>query len=347
MKAGIWSILLVYFCLFASCSKDDFLEEPPLPNVLRSSYIDVSNLHLAFPTIVGNVDRSKIIVSYREGTDHVSFDGKIIQMESFDKGKTWLNRKVIYQSSNNGDARDPQFLVLSNNDILCRFFERTSDVSSSVKCITSSDFGTSYTGLTEFPFPTKEEVFAAARGNMAVVDGTIYAVCYNRWAYTWLVKSENNGKTWKNVAWIDLSLGTNESRFDRINESSLGYINGKLYLVARQQSDDALQIGVSEDLGASWTWDVLPVKGQAPSLTPYNDSFILTYRYVDAKAKIYHFDVALMKNGKLVSQPTTLFKSSSFDVGYGDVLTLSDSFLVCCYLPNKIRCYEMKYDIFD
>lgn len=348
MKIGAWGILLVYFCIFISCSKDDFLEEPFLPSVLRSSFIDVSNLHLAFPSIASNADRSKIVVSYREGTDHVSFDGKIIQMESFDKGKTWLNRKVIYQPSNNGDARDPQFLVLSNNDILCRFFERTSNECSTVKCLISSDFGTSYARLTELPFPTREEVFAAARGNMVVVDGVIYAVCYNRWSYTWLVKSEDNGKNWKNVAWVDLSLGTTHSDFSRINESSLGYANGKLYLVARQQSEDAfLQIGISEDLGLSWTWNLFPVKGEAPSLTPYKDSFILTYRNVDTKAKKYHFDIALMKDGKLVSSPITLFKSDSFDVGYGDVLTLSNSFLVCCYLPNKICCYEIKYDIFD
>ena len=37
----------------------------------------------------------------------------------------------------------------------------------------------------------------------------------------------------------------------------------------------------------------------------------------------------------------------NFDVGYGDVLTLPNSFLVCCYQPGSIRCYELKYDVFN
>ena len=86
--------------------------------MLRSTSIDDSSLHLAFPAIAGNKDRSKIIVVYREGSSHVSFDSKLIQMESFDKGKTWVNRKVIFAPVKGHDVRDPQLLVLPNNGIL-------------------------------------------------------------------------------------------------------------------------------------------------------------------------------------------------------------------------------------
>lgn len=345
MRAGFF--LTICMLVLVACNKDDdFLNEMMNPFVLRGESIDASSMHLAFPSITGNKDRSKILVTYREGANHISFDGKIIQMESRDKGKTWMNRKVIYQPVAGSDARDPQLLLLQDGNVLCRFFERTSETKSDVKSISSDDWGVNYQYPILFPFPSADETFGAARGNMVIVDDVIYTVCYNRWAMSWLMKSEDVGKTWQFVSWIDRTLGTNQSEFSRINETSLGYLDGKLYLVARpQQDNDKLQIAVSEDLGATWKWNWLPVRGQAPSLTPYKDSFILTYRQVDDSS--YSFVIALIKDGQLTSKPITLFESNSFDIGYGDVLTLSKTFLVCCYNPTyAIRCYEVKYDIF-
>lgn len=342
---------LLFTLLFFStvcCSQSDFyLEDIPNPNVLRSSEIDLGESHLAFPSIAGNDDRSKLVLVYRTGDNHISFDGEIVQMESFDKGETWINKHIIYET-NNTDARDPQLMVLPDNRLLCRFFERASDSESAVKVLISDNFGKSYNSLSEMPFPTKNETFAAARGNMVLVDGVIYAVCYNRWSQSWIVKSDNYGKDWSVVSWVDTSLGTEASSFSRINESSLGYIDGTMYIVARTQEDDGfLQVGKSIDLGKTWEWDILPVRGQAPSLTPYKDGFILTYRLVKMNSNCYDFQIALMKNGKLESKPVSLFTSASFDIGYGDVLTLRETFLVCCYQPNTIKCYEVKYDIFN
>ena len=94
MKHHLLLFIMVFLFPFMACG-DDELKEIYNPNLLRSTSIDDSSLHLAFPAIAGNKDRSKIIVVYREGSSHVSFDSKLIQMESFDKGKTWVNRKVI------------------------------------------------------------------------------------------------------------------------------------------------------------------------------------------------------------------------------------------------------------
>ena len=44
----------------------------------------------------------------------------------------------------------------------------------------------------------------------------------------------------------------------------------------------------------------LPIEGHAPSLTPYKDAFILTYRNVkDSNRGKYSFDTVLLKDGKL------------------------------------------------
>lgn len=341
-------IIFCFMISFFSCSKDGlYLEDIPNPNVLRSTEIDLGESHLAFPSITGNDDRSKLVLVYRIGETHISFDGEIVQLESYDKGKTWKNKRIIYETYNT-DARDPQLMALSNDRLLCRFFERESDSESKVKVLISDDFGKSYNGFAEMPFPTKNETFAAARGNMVMVDDVIYAICYNRWSQSWIVKSENYGESWNVVSWVDASLGTESSSFSRINESSLGYINGTLYIVARTQEDDGyLQVGKSKDLGKNWEWDILPIRGQAPSLTPYKDGFILTYRHVNMDNNCYDFQIALLKDGKLNSTPVSLFTSTSFDIGYGDVLTLEETFLVCCYQPNMIKCYEVKYDIFN
>ncbi|MEG1543364.1 MAG: sialidase family protein [Tannerellaceae bacterium] len=346
MRAGLL-LTVCMFALVACSSNDDVLNETQNSFILRSESIDVSSMHLAFPSIVGNRDRSKIIVTYREGKDHVSYDGKIIQMESRDKGKTWINRKVIYRPAVGSDARDPQLLLLPDNNVLCRFFEREASSKLTVKSITSYDCGESYQNPVLFPFPDKEETFAAARGNMVVINKVIYAVCYNRLT-AWLMKSEDEGKNWQFVSFIDKKLGTSNSLFGRINETSLGYVNGKLYLVGRSQTDQGkLQIAVSEDLGITWKWDWLPMTGHAPSLTPHKGSFILTYRQVDKTSGTYSFVIALLRDGKLVSKPVALFEGDSFDLGYGDVLTLSNSFLVCCYQPKfTIHYFEIKYDIF-
>lgn len=151
MKHHLLLFIMVFLFPFMACG-DDELKEIYNPNLLRSTSIDDSSLHLAFPAISGNKDRSKIIVVYREGSSHVSFDSKLIQMESFDKGKTWVNRKVIFAPVKGHDVRDPQLLVLPNNGILCRFFERESETESIVKSICSENWGIFYGSPVLFPF---------------------------------------------------------------------------------------------------------------------------------------------------------------------------------------------------
>ena len=346
MKRFLLFIFIPLF--FGACSQDDsFLEEFETDAILRCTEVDACNSHLGFTSIAGNADRSRIVLVYRDGSAHASFDGELIQVESFDEGNTWQNRQVIYQTDGT-DARDPQLFVHSNGQLLCRFFERASESSSTVRCLLSDNFGVTYDNISSFPFPTSSETFAAARGNMVEIDGTIYTVCYNRWAQSWWVKSDDQGKTWEVVSWVDETLGTQQNSLRRIGEASLGYQDGKIYMVARAEGDDSyMQIGTSTDLGETWTCNILPIKGQAPSMTPYNGGFILTYRLVNVVNKSYDFQIAYLKNGRVLGTPVSLFRSESMDIGYGDALTLPTSFLVCCYQPNKIKCYEISYDIFD
>ena len=352
MKHTFYLLLLLFLLPCFACGEDDWIKELSNESLLRSTTIDAGKTHIAFPTIVGNEDNSKILVAYREGSAHISYDSELVQMESSDKGVTWTNRKVIYTPEEGCDVRDPQYFRLTNGDIICRFFVKMSESEAVVKCIKSTDDGKTYSEAVDMPAP-KSEVFAASRGNMVMVDDIIYSINRNRWSVAWIVTSKDNGESWQYASWLDERLWTNQLDCDRINETSLGYVNGTLYAVGRQapiysDGDERLEVGVSEDMGENWEWKHLSVWGHAPSLTSYGDSFILTYRDTEDESKgKYSFNIGLMRNGALVKTPVALFESSTRDIGYGDVLTLENSFLVCCYQPNKILCYELSYDLFD
>lgn len=350
----LWVLLIL---VSTSCIEEEslelcFFESSPY---VTETIVERSNNHLAFPTIAGRPNGSKLLVAYREGHDHISFDGKIIQKESYDQGRTWINRKVIFEGESGCDARDPQFVVLSDETIICRFFVRTSQTSSTIKYIYSEDWGKTYSDwVGEFPMPFKSETFAAARGNMLVVNDTIFSTAYNRWNESWLLRSNNRGLSWEFVSWVDHTPpGSTNTVHRQLNESSLGIQGDKMYVVARSGTDEVrkLQVACSEDWGHSWKdWKELPVYGQAPSLTPYKDKHILSYRNTNIKenaGKQYHFDITLFKDGNICLTPITVLRTSYFDIGYGDVITFDDFFILCCYTDKSIHCYKVEYNIFE
>lgn len=306
------------------------------PNLINRVEAIKSDKHVAFTTIAGSSNKSKILIAYREGSSHVSYDGKIFQLTSYDYGKTWKDKKVIYEPNLNVDVRDPQFLVLSDNTLICRFFERTPN-KCIVKCMRSYDFGNTYQNPTILAGSSSSNWTgsAAAKGNMLLLNGTIYSVSYDS-VGAWLTKSIDSGNSWSYVS--ELRSG--------INETSLGYENGKIFCIARQIKEGASMYGESNDMGKTWSWQNINVSGDAPSLTPYNNGYILTYRNKgNALSSGYSIDLAFWKNGQIVSTPVTLYNNNSMDIGYADVLTMNSSFLVSCYIPNTIRCYEFWYDI--
>ncbi len=357
-EAGRFSAVCILFLLTLftnSCVKEELNCLIPEENSLvKESVVDRGTMHLAFPTITGTPNGSKLLVAYREGNTHISFDGRIIQKESYDKGKTWINRKVIYQSTNpNGDARDPQFLALPDGRVVCRFFERSSERQSTVKMIVTSDWGQTYSFLTDIPAHSSKESYAAARGNMLLEGKTIYTSMYNRWHDSWLMRSPDLGNTWEFVSWLNRSDRSLYGVHRQLNESSLCLQDDVMFVVARGGYDKPIPLTVAEsiDKGATWdSWSGLNVCGQAPSLTPYKNDYILTYRNINVEENEnsnIQFDCALFSKGKLISKPYTILKSKSPDMGYGDVFAFDDFFLLCCYSEKTIYCFNILYDVFE
>lgn len=352
MKNTFLLICLLLAILSVSCGKDDAVFKMQNPRV-KSYLVEKNGMHVAFPTIVGNSDGSKLLIAYREATSHVSFDGKIIQKESYDKGQTWINRRVICDLGDQGDARDPQYTAFPDGTLVCRFFQRVSEDSSIVRVLYSTDFGGTYSmSANDFPMPHSNESFAAARGNMLLVSNELYSTAYNKWDESWLVKSTDKGHSWDFVSWIDkLEMKNSGGEHRELNESSLCMEGGIMRIVARSGREKRnLYAAHSNDMGISWeNWHQLPVYGQAPSLTPYKDIHILSYRNVDTENNegFYQFECALFGKGNLLSEPVMLFKAYDFDMGYGDVFTFDKFFLMCCYVNSGVYCLEVFYDIFE
>jgi len=346
---------MFFLFLYSACAKDE-IEQVFEPKVyVEESIVEKSNLHLAFPTITGKSDGSKLLIAYREGNTHISFDGKIIQKESYDQGRTWTNRKILVDPGVGSDARDPQFIRLSDGSILCRFFVRTSQTSSSVKYIYSTDGGKTYNGFEkEFPMPLKNETFAAARGNMVQFNDTIYSTAYNRRHESWLLKSPDKGQSWEFVSWIDRSdKSINNNTFRELNESSLCVQDEIMYIVARSGSEGVrkLHVAQSNNYGNTWeTWKELSIYGQAPSLTSYKDKYILSYRNTNREKNtkfFFEFNCILFKDGDICSKPVVILETATFDIGYGDIFTFNNFFLLCCYTNNTIHCFKMLYNVFE
>lgn len=348
-------ILFLPFIFLSSCIEEENIFLSCRDMLVQESIVDrSSNMHLAFPTIAGIPDGSKLLIAYREAKTHISFDGCIVQKESYDQGKSWVNRKVIYRPSHpTGDARDPQFVALPDGRLMCRFFERTSENASTVKMIVSDDWGKTYTYQGEIPAYSPNEPYSAARGNMLVEGNKVYTTMYNRWHDSWLMYSPDLCESWEFVSWLNRSDGLVYDIHRELNESSLCLQNNTMFMVARGGYDKPrpLTIAQSPDHGQTWdNWGELEVCGHSPSLTAYKDSYIMTYRNINVeqneKGNI-QFDCALLKNGELVSKPFTILSRKSMDIGYGDVFTFDDFFLVCCYTDKSIHCFKILYNVFE
>lgn len=327
--------------LLAACSGDDLYVSLTSSSLYETVIVEKSRNHLAFPTIVGKDDFSRITIAYREGSTHDSFDGQLVQMHSYDRGQTWEGRQVIYQAPEGADARDPQFLKLDDHTILCRFFERNHQASTNktvaeLKCLVSTDGGDSYIYLSTLPNRSSGQL-AAARGNMVLVDGTIYSTAYNEWSESWLLRSADQGRSWEQILGLDASIKSAYTD-THINETALAFSNGKLCLAGRQSEsgDGKMLWGESSDWGKTWNWTKMADFGQGVSLTEYSGKLFLTYRKAEVKG--YTFNFSQVKEAEITDKLQLLY-SSNVDIGYGDVLFLGEKeYLVCFYTPETIYC---------
>jgi hypothetical protein len=72
-----------------------------------------------FPDVVRLAD-GRLLVAYREGTGHVSHEGRICTVESTDDGRTWSAPRVAVDGAY--DDRDPKLGVTADGGVLLSYF---------------------------------------------------------------------------------------------------------------------------------------------------------------------------------------------------------------------------------
>jgi len=318
--------------------------------------ITTDSRHLAFPTIVKFL--GKFYIFYRTGTQHASFDGKIVYKSSTD-GITW-SAETIVLSTNLYDYRDPS-VVIFNGRLVLRYFYRLESGNINKTCIISTAEMEYWSAPVELPSPNNE--FNASRGNMGINGSKLISLNYTSNNNTYLVTTTDL------VNWI-VSVPL---LADKTNEGSITYVNGKYICVLRQAIYDIngsdyynpLIWGESID-GIVWIFKDLPFYGQCPSITVFNASeygvsnrIIITYRDMSQKDTLnrgYYNMAILNTKGELFSSRVynMLWITNEWDLGYGDVLIDGTNvYIVYYYFTSSAGKIVMKtfnksdFDIFS
>ncbi|NUR48736.1 MAG: exo-alpha-sialidase [Hamadaea sp.] len=72
-----------------------------------------------FPDLVALAD-GRLLCAYRESTGHVRADGRIMLVESADRGQTWSEPRAVADGPN--DDRDPKLVQLRDGTVLLSYF---------------------------------------------------------------------------------------------------------------------------------------------------------------------------------------------------------------------------------
>jgi hypothetical protein len=318
-------------------------------NVAELLTTDTKNF-LAFATIehVG----SEIWVMYRRGTDHTSPDGKIELAKSSDDGVTWTITTLLETAG--VDYRDPNLIKAPNGNVVLRYFKTiaggnpVNSVWFKVYNVSNSTWGNEIAT----PLPNDYTGNVACRGNGTIVDGKLLFANYTAEATekVFIVESADNGLTWTFKSYISK---------DDYNETSVCYLNGKVYAVLRDGSyidtttykdyRNRLYISVSNDKGLTWSAPkALPVWGHAPTLEALNGRMIMTYRSLnswDNKDGKTEVNLVMLRDTGVDSPIINLLWTTGIlDLGYTDVKVKGDYTYIVYHLyasPRRIVFYKV------
>lgn len=287
--------------------------------------------HLAFPTIAYFLN--KYIVMYRSGTNHTSIDGKLV-FKTSDNAVTWGAEQTI-ASLTGMDYRDPTLIVYSGK-LVVKYFKHDGNGNRKTCIRHTSDLAT---WSSEIELPSLNNSDNATSGNMTVKDNRIFMVNYT--------VDPVNG--YINDSYLVSTDLTNHAVVGLVkaqtNEVSIHWDNSGFGFTAvlRQSADGDggnnnknILVGRSMD-GVNWTFKELPIRGHAPSLKAVGSKLVVTYRSLN------HFNgtqfnlLMLEQNGEFSgSRIYSLFARNNWDIGYGDVLPMSDNVYFVYYNVNEV-----------
>lgn len=299
--------------------------------------------HLAFPTIAFFLN--KYIVMYRNGTGHTSIDGKIVYKTSDDM-INWSAEQVLIENIGM-DYRDPS-LITFNGKLVLKYFNHDGGSNRKTCLRHTTDL---ITWSSEIVMPSPNGISNASRGNMAVKDGKIYMLNYKVDATNGYVNDAYLVSTDLITHSVvgEVKAETNEASI-HWNPYGFGFIG-----VFRQSAESdgsnnnkPILLGKSTN-GITWTFKELPIRGHAPSLRAVGDKLIVTYRSLDHAIGTQFNMVTLQQDGEFSSSRIyNLFARNNWDIGYGDVLVMTDNVYFVYYDTNKIYMKSiLRTDVLD
>jgi hypothetical protein len=205
----------------------------------------------------------RILATYREGTGHVTPDGRLRVVDSADGGLTWGSPRVAVDGP--FDDRDPKLAVLSDGTVLLSYFviDWTTKAAYGRHTVTgtwvtrSTDGGLTWSGPVEVGTTMKadgRDGWACSHGAVAELPGgDLLIPLYGRpagekWEQATVVRSTDGGHTWPSGS------ETLVARADGVNfqEPTLTVLDDRIVGLIRTTVGHAY-LSRSADGGRRWT----------------------------------------------------------------------------------------------
>jgi hypothetical protein len=303
-------------------------------------------MHAAFTDLHENpFDKTghTLFCCYREATNHVSWDGKIVIL-TIDK-QTFRVTRTERISLPNTDLRDPKLTFFNGNLIMsCYAKTKHNDDKKSYNAL-------SFLSSNGFSWSSQIKLGVVGHWlwNYACIEGKAYGFGYHRPSESISLFSGNPMRRMlmhkRNV------FGLEKTGKGYPNESAFVFDHqGNAYVFLRRDADTfSAQFGTSKPPYTQWQWYDLGIYIGGPAAVLLNDGhFLVSGRHIDwdrrqFTTRLWHFNRETKKLSELAILP------SSLDTSYpGMVLDKSNSTLYMSYYSSHIdqqaRVYVTKFD---
>ena len=172
------------------------------------------------PADLIKLQNGDLLIMFREGTEHISVDGDVVMLRSKDGGKTWGDRQVI-ANIENLDEREGCGLQLRDGTIVVGIF-----------------YNGSYN-------PDGSYMTPAERKHRI-------ATSTEPWAGTYMIMSEDNGRTWSKPYHID-TKGMPYRSVEGPTDAPIEMPDGSILMAIIGKDNHSSSLIRSTDKGKTWT----------------------------------------------------------------------------------------------
>ncbi len=280
--------------------------------------------YAAFPDIC-RLHNGELFCVFYSGYGHVSTPsakwprgGRVMAVRSSDNGKTWSKPAVIMDTVR--DDRDPSVACLKDGTLLLNWFTLQGN-HVAVLLARSNDNGQTWSKPIELRLKSHYS-FACSSPVRSLPDGSLILGLYHEQgnqAFGATVKSYDQGRTWKDLAYI----GERSGVYLDAETDVVPLKNGKLLAALRSSKVD-MHYALSDDAGKTWgPVRSLGFKGHCPYFLRHNSGVILLAHRVPATSLHWTAD-----EGKTWHGPVQI---DTVGGAYPSMVELADGMVYCVY----------------